>query len=66
MCLFHYSWRSEFSDCEIQGYSEEDMMYDVMLVLKSRTEVPYATYAPGHYYGSISHLPKGDFASRGV
>ena len=46
---------------KIQGYSEEDMMYDVMLVLKSRTEVPYATYAPGHYYGSISHLPKGDF-----
>ena len=36
-------------------------MYDVMLVLKSRTEVPYASYAPGHYYGSIRHLPKGDF-----
>ena len=32
-----------------------------MLDLKIRTEVPYATYAPGHYYGSISHLPKGDF-----
>lgn len=50
-----------FLTVKIQGYSEEDMMYDVMLVLKSRTEVPYATYAPGHYYGSISHLPKGDF-----
>lgn len=50
-----------FLTVKIQGYSEEDMMYDVMLVLKNRTEVPYATYAPGHYYGSISHLPKGDF-----
>lgn len=50
-----------FLTVKIQGYSEEDIMYDVMLVLKSRTEVPYATYAPGHYYGSISHLPKGDF-----
>ena len=50
-----------FLTVKIQGYSEEDMMYDVMLVLKSRTEVPYASYAPGHYYGSISHLPKGDF-----
>lgn len=46
-----------FLTVKIQGYSEEDMMYDVMLVLKSRTEVPYATYAPGHYYGvSVIYL----------
>ncbi len=46
---------------KIQGHSDEDMTYDVMLALKSQTEVPYATYAPGHYYGNICHLSKGDF-----
>lgn len=51
----------DFLTIEIRGNSEENMMYDVMLVLKSQSEVPYATYAPGHYYGNISHLQKGEF-----
>lgn len=46
---------------KIQGHCDEDMTYDVMLVLKNRAEVPYATYAPGHYYGNINRLPKGNF-----
>ena len=46
---------------KIQGHCDEDMMYDVMLVLKSQAEVPYATYAPGHYDGNISRLSKGAF-----
>lgn len=50
-----------FLTVRIQGHSEEDMMYDVMLVLKNQTDVPYATYAPGHYNGDIGHLKKGDF-----
>jgi lipopolysaccharide transport system ATP-binding protein len=32
-----------------------------MLIFKSNVEIPYATYAPGHYYGNIQHLKKGDF-----
>lgn len=50
-----------FLTVKIQGYSDEDMTYDVMLVLKNRSDLPYATYAPGHYYGNISHLSKGSF-----
>lgn len=46
---------------KIKGYCDEEIRYDVMLVLKSQTEIPYATYAPGHYYGDISRLSKGDF-----
>lgn len=50
-----------FLTVKIQGHSDADMTYDVMLVLNSQAEMPYATYAPGHYYGNISHLPKGNF-----
>ena len=46
---------------KITGYSEEDLNYDIMLIFKSNVEIPYATYAPGHYYGNILHLKKGEF-----
>jgi len=45
----------------IHGFTEEDMTYDVMLTLKSQVGIPYATYTPGHYYGDIQHLSKGEF-----
>lgn len=46
----------------IEGHSEEDLHYDVMLILRNKDGVPLATYAKGHYMGDIQHLPAGDFA----
>lgn len=46
----------------IEGETNEDMTYDVMLVLKSKDGIPFATYAKGHYEGDIKHLPKGTFS----
>ena len=45
----------------IEGHSEEDLHYDVMLILRNKDGVPLATYAKGHYMGDIQHLPAGDF-----
>lgn len=46
---------------KIEGHSEEELHYDVMLILKNKDGVPLATYAKGHYMGDIQHLPAGDF-----
>lgn len=48
-------------DVLIEGTSDEDMTYDVMMVLKSKEGVPFATYAKGHYMGDIQHTSKGQF-----
>lgn len=47
---------------EIDGYTEEDMSYDIMLTLKTKEGIPLATYAIGHYFGEIQHIAKGDFS----
>lgn len=46
----------------IDGYAEEDMSYDVMMTLKSKEGIPYATYALGHYMGDIQNIKKGRFS----
>ena len=46
----------------IDGYAEEDMSYDIMMILKSKEGIPFATYAMGHYMGEIQSLKKGDFS----
>ena len=46
----------------IEGYTEEDMNYDIMLTLKTKDGMPLATYAIGHYFGEIQHLKKGNFS----
>jgi len=38
------------------------MSYDVMMTLKSKEGIPFATYAIGHYMGEIQHLKKGEFS----
>lgn len=48
----------------IEGSTEEDMSYDIMMTLKSKEGIPLATYAMGHYYGNIQHLKKGHFSLR--
>jgi len=52
----------KYLDVLIEGESEEDMVFDIMLVLKSKEGIPFATYAKGHYMGDIQHTPKGRFS----
>ena len=54
----------KYLDVLIEGTSEEDMVYDIMMVLKSKEGIPFATYAKGHYMGDIQHPPKGNLAYR--
>ena len=46
---------------KIEGNSQEDMNYDVMLILRNKDGMPYATYAKGHYMGDIQHQSAGNF-----
>lgn len=46
---------------KIKGHSKEELHYDVMLILRNKDGMPYATYAKGHYMGDIQHQPAGDF-----
>ncbi len=48
-------------DVTIDGFTEEDMSYDIMMVLKTKEGIPMATYAKGHYMGDIQHTSKGHF-----
>ena len=49
-------------EISIDGYSDEDMSYDIMMTLKSKEGIPLATYAIGHYFGEIQRLNKGPFS----
>ncbi len=49
-------------DLTIEGYTDEDMSYDIMMTLKSKEGIPFATYAIGHYMGEIQYMKKGDFS----
>ena len=51
----------EYLDILIEGTSEEELVYDIMMVLKSKEGIPLATYAKGHYMGDIQHATKGHF-----
>lgn len=46
----------------IEGTSDEDFTYDVMMIFKSKDGMPLATYAKGHYMGELIHCPKGAFS----
>lgn len=46
----------------IEGVTEEEMTYDIMMIFKSKEGVPLAAYAKGHYMGIIQHLPQGPFS----
>ena len=46
----------------LEGHADEDMSYDIMMTLKSKEGIPFATYAIGHYMGEIQHLKKGYFS----
>ena len=46
----------------IEGYSDEDLKTDVMLILKNKAEVPLAALAEGYYRGKLDTIPKGRFS----
>jgi len=48
-------------EVNITGYTNEEMIYDAMIIIKSKEGVPFATYSPGHYFGDIRHQPSGEF-----
>ena len=48
-------------DIRIEGYTEEDIQTDLMLVIKNKDEVPMAALAEGHTKGIILHISKGNF-----
>ena len=48
-------------DLTIDGHTDEDMIYDIMMTLKSKEGIPFATYAIGHYFGEIQIQKKGKF-----
>lgn len=48
-------------ELKIEGITNEAMVYDVMLILKSKEGVPLASYARGHYDGLIKHQEIGSF-----
>jgi lipopolysaccharide transport system ATP-binding protein len=48
-------------ELKIEGITKEAMVYDVMLILKSKEGVPLASYARGHYDGLIKHQEIGSF-----
>lgn len=45
----------------IDGRTDEEMTYDVMVILKNAVGIPMATFAPGHYFGDIKHQSIGEF-----
>ena len=46
---------------QIEGDTSEDMILDVMLILKNRDEVPMASLAEGHWKGQLMTIKKGSF-----
>lgn len=48
-------------EVKIKGCTDEKMTYDLMLVIKNKDDVPYASYCLGHNMGDIQSCEVGDF-----
>lgn len=48
-------------EVKIKGYTDEKMIYDVMLVIKNKDDIPYASYSLGHNMGDIHSCEAGEF-----
>ena len=46
---------------KIEGSTQEELHYDIMLIFKNKDGMPLASYAKGHYMGDIRHIKEGDF-----
>jgi len=45
----------------IEGYAAEELITDLVLVIKNKDEVPLAALAEGHSKGILQHIKKGNF-----
>ena len=45
----------------IEGYTDEDILTDLMLIMKNKDEVPMASLAEGHSKGILQPVHKGNF-----
>ena len=45
----------------IEGYADEEMKTDVMLILKTKDEIPLGSIAEGYYRGKLDTIPQGHF-----
>ena len=48
-------------DVSIEGYTDEDIQTDLMLIIKNKEEVPMAALADGHSRGILQSVTKGKF-----
>ena len=48
-------------DISIEGYTDEDIQTDLMLIIKNKDEVPMAALADGHCRGIMQPISKGNF-----
>lgn len=46
---------------KVVGHTDKEIKTDIMLVFKSKDDMPLMTYAVGHYKGEIKTIPAGDF-----
>lgn len=53
--------KQQYLNIHIEAETLEKLTYDLMLIFKNKDGVPMACYANGHYYGDITHQPKGKF-----
>jgi len=53
--------QQQFVDISISGYTDEDILCDLLLVFKNKDEVPMAVLSRGHYEGIMQTINKGDF-----
>ena len=51
----------ETMSLKICGTTDEDLLIDVMLMIKNRSDVVMASLAEGHCKGKIQHIQKGKF-----
>ena len=45
----------------VEGYTDEDILTDLMLILKNKDGVPMASLAEGHSKGILQKIEKGNF-----
>ena len=48
-------------DVCIEGYTDENIQTDLMLIIKNKDDVPMAALAEGHSKGALQPIAKGDF-----
>lgn len=48
-------------DIEVRGITLEPIIYDIMVLFKNLDGVPLASYCEGHYKGTLTKLPAGEF-----